>query len=149
MQNLQWRKQNRMDTINEENWTDMTREYPYQTDTIDKDGRPGTKPWLKLKMKTFCIHLALSHFTPFYEITVGTLTAKDWNIRRAVSRAHTPRLQRYMYKILEDLTNKLYQIRMEGKNVTQWSAIINADGFGLLQHACPSCITSLHFIASI
>jgi len=110
-QNLQWRKQNRMDKIQDENWTDMIREYPYQIDTVDKNGRP-----------------------------VGTLSAKKWDIRRAVSQGRVPRLQRYMYKMLEDLTDKLHEARKTNKNVTQWSAIINADGFGLFQHACPSCI---------
>ncbi|ODM94174.1 SEC14-like protein 2 [Orchesella cincta] len=111
MKNLQWRKQNRMDSIQEENWTDMMREYPYQIDVVDKQHRP-----------------------------VGTLSAKKWDIRRAVSQGRVPRLQRYMYKMLDELNTKLYETRKNGTNVTQWSAIINADGFGLLKHACPSCI---------
>lgn len=56
-----------------------------------------------------------------------------------VSQGRIPRLQRYMYKMLEDLTNKLIETRKTGTNATQWSAIINAEGFGLFQHACPSC----------
>ncbi|CAL8080005.1 unnamed protein product [Orchesella dallaii] len=112
MKSLQWRKQNRMDNIQEENWTDMMREYPYQIDTFDKQGRP-----------------------------VGTLSASKWDIRRAVSQGRVPRLQRYMYKMLDELNDKLYQVRSNGtKNATQWSAIVNADGFGLFKHACPACV---------
>jgi len=99
-----------MDSIHEENWTDFLREYPYQIDTFDKQGAP-----------------------------VGTLSASKWDIRRAVSNGRVSRLQRYMYKMLDELNNKLYEARKNGTNVSQWSAIVDAEGFGLLKHACPSC----------
>lgn len=72
-------------------------------------------------------------------VLVGTLTVSKWDIRRAVSQGRVPRLQRYMYKMLEDLTDKLHETRLTNETVTQWAAILNADGFGLFQHACPSC----------
>lgn len=30
-----------MDTIQEENWSDMVKEYPYSISGHDKEGRPG------------------------------------------------------------------------------------------------------------
>lgn len=40
---MEWRKENNMDTIHEENWDDMEAEYPYHIDGFDKQKQPGTK----------------------------------------------------------------------------------------------------------
>lgn len=41
-QNLRWRKQNRMDTIHDEDWEEFNKEYPYHVDSVDLEFQPGT-----------------------------------------------------------------------------------------------------------
>lgn len=41
MKNIKWRTLNKMDTILQEDWSDMQEEYPYTLDTYDKEGKPG------------------------------------------------------------------------------------------------------------
>lgn len=38
---LEWRRANRVDTINQEDWTDMIAEHSYKFDAVDLQGRPG------------------------------------------------------------------------------------------------------------
>ncbi len=38
--NLRWRREQKMDGIHQEDWSDMRMDYPYTNDTVDKHGRP-------------------------------------------------------------------------------------------------------------
>jgi predicted nucleic acid-binding protein len=40
---LRWRAANQMDTINEEDWSDMEREFKYSLESRDKQGQPSKK----------------------------------------------------------------------------------------------------------
>ncbi|CAL8069485.1 unnamed protein product [Orchesella dallaii] len=100
-----------MDTINEEDWSDMKDDYHYDADTFDREGRP-----------------------------IGTLNIGPWNFRRAAITGKMPRLLRYMDKMLEEATQAVIKLQGMGKNVTQWKVILNMDGFNLIQHACPRCL---------
>lgn len=44
-QSLAWRKQNRIDTIHDEDWTKFKKQYPYYLSQYDKEGKPGTYPF--------------------------------------------------------------------------------------------------------
>lgn len=112
-ENLRWRRDNKIDTIQEEDWSDFTKDYPYSVDGFDKDGRP-----------------------------VGTVSIGDWNIRRASVTGKLPRLQRYMDKMMDEISMKVLRLRSDGKNVTRWVLLTNVEGFNVVQHACPAC-TSL------
>jgi hypothetical protein len=39
MQHLNWRKENGMDTIHDEDWSDFTNDYYYNLDGTDREGR--------------------------------------------------------------------------------------------------------------
>ncbi len=109
--NLRWRREQKMDTINEEDWSDMKEDFPYTSDTFDKTGRP-----------------------------IGTINMGPWNIRRMALAGKMPRLQRYMNKLLEEATQAVIREQGKGNNVTQWKVLINLDGFNQIQHACPVCL---------
>ncbi|ODM97022.1 SEC14-like protein 2 [Orchesella cincta] len=111
LENLKWRKERNMDTINEEDWSDMKDDYHYDADTFDREGRP-----------------------------IGTLNIGPWNFRRAAITGKMPRLIRYMDKLLEEATQAVITQQGMGKNVTQWKVILNLDGFSIIQHACPLCL---------
>lgn len=50
-----------------------------------------------------------------------------------------PRLQRYMDKMMDEISLKVVDLRNQGKNVTRWVLVTNVDGFNVIQHACSSC----------
>ena len=102
-----------MDTIHNEDWSDMKKDYPYEIFGFDKAGRP-----------------------------VGTVSIRDWDIRRAHLQGKLERLQRYMDKMLDEISLKVINMRAEGKNITRWVLLTNVEGFNVIQHACSSC-TSL------
>ncbi|CAL8080045.1 unnamed protein product [Orchesella dallaii] len=109
-QNLLWRKEKKMDTIHQEDWSDMVKDYPYHIGGFDKEGRP-----------------------------LGTVSIRDWDIRRAALQGKLPRLQRYMDKLMDEISMKVVSLRNEGKNVTRWVLLTNVEGFNIVQHACSSC----------
>lgn len=41
LENLRWRKDNKMDTILEEDWSKFEEKFPYFVEGCDKEGRPG------------------------------------------------------------------------------------------------------------
>lgn len=41
MQNLRFREENNLDGILNEDWSDVESDFPYSTDTYDKEGRPS------------------------------------------------------------------------------------------------------------
>jgi len=113
-EHIEWRKENDMDNIHNEDWSDMTKDYPYEVYGYDKEGRP-----------------------------VGTVSIATWDIRKAVMQGKMPRLQRYMSKMLDEISLKVINLRKEGNTtVTRWVLLTNVEGFNVIQHACSSC-TSL------
>lgn len=118
--NINWRQQHKMDTIDSEDWSDMTDDFPYDADTFDKQGRP-----------------------------IGTLNIAPWNFRSMALTGKLPRLLRYMDKLLEEATQSVVKQQTEGKNVTQWKVILNMEGFNMMQHGCALCLpTYVQFLQS-
>jgi len=112
MQNVAWRKENKMDEVLNEDWSDFRKKYKYWIDGVDKDGRP------------------------IVFIDVG-----EWDLRKAVVSGESARVGRYIDKIYEEITTKVRHMRMvEGKNVTQYYLIFDMDGFNLVQQGCPGCL---------
>jgi len=110
-QNLRWRKENKIDSIHLENWSDMIKEFHATMDTYDKDGRP-----------------------------VGVIDIYDWDIRQAAIQGKGQRLLRYLDYLMENVTTQVYERLGAGMPVTQWKVLGNADGFNLIQHGCALCI---------
>ncbi|CAL8080001.1 unnamed protein product [Orchesella dallaii] len=111
---LQWRKSNRIDTIQEEDWSDMIAEHPYRMDVIDLQGRP---------------------------VAVGSIGGQ-WNVRRTFLQGKGQRLSRYVYKLVEEVFDRVYEINKKHSNVTQFSVIASLEGFNLFQQGCPLCLTT-------
>ncbi|CAL8136340.1 unnamed protein product [Orchesella dallaii] len=111
VENLKWRKINKMDTICNENFDDMKREFPTSTDTFDKEGRP-----------------------------VGTLDVSQWNIRNAVITGRAQRLLRYTNMLMEHVTRQVLEMQKNKLNVTQWTVVMNAEGVNMINHGCRACI---------
>ncbi|ODM94172.1 SEC14-like protein 2 [Orchesella cincta] len=109
-ENLRWRKEKNMDTIHQEDWSDMTKDYPYHIGGFDKENRP-----------------------------LGTVSIRDWDIRKTALQGKLPRLQRYMDKLMDEISMKVVRLRSEGMNVTRWVLLTNVEGFNVVQHACSSC----------
>ncbi|ODM94176.1 SEC14-like protein 2 [Orchesella cincta] len=111
---LDWRKTNRIDSINDEDWSDMIAEHPYRMDVVDLQGRP---------------------------VGVGSIGG-NWNVRRTVLQGKLPRLNRYAYKLVEEMFNRVYEINMKQPNVTQFSVIASLEGFNVFNQGCPLCLTT-------
>lgn len=107
---MQWRELNSMDSIDNEDFSDMEQDFPLYFDGVDKQGR--------IVME--------SHFG-------------EWPVRTAVVGGKLQRLNRYGVKAIEDATRKVRDLQASGKNVTQWVMLLNMDGFNVIQNACPSC----------
>ncbi|CAL8098304.1 unnamed protein product [Orchesella dallaii] len=94
-----------------ENWSDLASDYPATIDSYDKTGRP-----------------------------VGVIDLYHWDIRRAVLQGKGQRLLRYVINLTENITRQMYERQELGMNVTQVVVLANADGFNVIQHACPLCL---------
>lgn len=46
LQHISWRKRNQMDTINDEDWSDMQQDFKYYLGGRDKIGRSGSFTFL-------------------------------------------------------------------------------------------------------
>ncbi|XP_035707355.1 SEC14-like protein 2 [Folsomia candida] len=112
MQNVAWRKENQMDNVLKEDWSDFRKEYKYWIDGVDKEGRP------------------------ILIIDVG-----EWDLRKASVTGQAKRLGRYIDSIYEEINEKVRTMRLvEGKNVTQYLHIFDLGGFNLAQMGCSTCI---------
>jgi len=108
---LKWRAQEKMDQINDEDWSDMEIEYPYYLDGYDHEGKP-----------------------------ILTANYDEWDIRKGVLSGKLQRLMRWMTKAQNDGVSKVRELQAEGKNITQWDFIINMNNFNLVQHGCIQCL---------
>lgn len=107
---MQWRELNSMDSIANEDFSDLEHDFPLYFDGVDKQGRV----------------IMESHFG-------------EWPVRSAVVSGKLRRLNRYGVKAIEYATRKVRELQASGKNVTQWVMLLNMDGFNVIQQACPSC----------
>jgi hypothetical protein len=112
MQNVAWRKQEHMDNVLGEDWSEFRKQYKYWIDGVDKEGRP------------------------ILFIDVG-----EWDLRKASVSGQSQKLTRYIDSIYEEINAKVRTMRLqEGKNVTQYYQIFDMEGFTLQQQGCPACI---------
>ncbi len=51
-----------------------------------------------------------------------------------------PRLTRYLYKALDQVTTKVRALQQQGKLVTQWVSLLDMDGYNLANHGCIQCV---------
>ncbi|ODM89746.1 SEC14-like protein 2 [Orchesella cincta] len=110
IQNVKWRKQNKIATIHLEDFSDIADEFPY-TFTVDKQGQP---------------------------VFIGF--AGEWDVRGAVLTGRAQRVIRYINQALEHGVKMVRDLQQEGKNVTRLNLIIDLDGFNIRQHGCVQCL---------
>ncbi|ODM90080.1 SEC14-like protein 2 [Orchesella cincta] len=112
LENLKWRKENGIDNMRNEDWSDMSLDIPVTIDTYDKTGRP-----------------------------IGVFDISDWDTRGIVLQGRGQRALRYLMSCVENITGQVYERQEKfGMNVTQVVVLANADGFNVIQHACPVCL---------
>jgi len=110
LENVRWRKQNKIGTIQNEDFSDLYDDYPYIF-TVDKQGQP---------------------------VFIGF--AGEWDIRQAVLTGRAARVIRYMNKALESGARVIRQMQYAGKNITRLNLMIDLGGFNIAQHGCVSCL---------
>ncbi|CAL8099390.1 unnamed protein product [Orchesella dallaii] len=120
LENVRWRKASKLQTIEKEDFSDISDEYPYVLTGLDKQGRP-----------------------------VFVAMAGEWNIRNAIMTGRAPRVLRYLDQGLEVVARDIRRMQREGKNVTQANLIIDLNQFSVVTHACVQClIRILDFLSS-
>ncbi|ODM90692.1 SEC14-like protein 2 [Orchesella cincta] len=111
-QNLKWRRENAIDSMRTEDWSDIASDFHVTIDTYDKTGRP-----------------------------IGVIDIYDWDIRRAVIQGKGARMLRYLTSRVENITGQVYERQEQlGMTVTQIVVMGSAAGFNVIQHACPGCL---------
>jgi len=111
---LEFFKTNNIENILKEDWKDCEEDYPFHSDITDRAGRP---------------------------VAYGSV-GSDWNVRRGMLQGKGARIMRYTYKLVFELNSKLIEIQKKQQNITQFTVVINLEGFNVIQHACPMCVTT-------
>ncbi|OXA47457.1 Patellin-2 [Folsomia candida] len=120
LKNVQWREDNDIDHILQEDWSDFDREYRVFVEGCDKSGRP------------------------VFSILVG-----DWDIRRAVVAGQSDRLKRYFNKLFEEASTLTRKFQENGQNATQGMIIFDMGNFNLIQQGCLRCISIFFYILDV
>lgn len=71
-------------------------------------------------------------------MAVGSIGGQ-WNIRRSVINGKQQRLARYVWKLIEEVFDRTYQMHLKNPNITQFSVVASFEGFNLFQQGCPLC----------
>ncbi|ODM90084.1 SEC14-like protein 2 [Orchesella cincta] len=112
-ENIKWRKENGIDEMKNEDWSDISPDFHATFDTYDKTGRP-----------------------------IVVIDIYDWDIRRSVLQGKGKRGLRYVMSRVENVTGQVYERQEKlGMNVTQIVVLGNAEGFNVIQHGCPVCLS--------
>ncbi|ODM88861.1 Protein real-time [Orchesella cincta] len=111
---LKWRKENKIHSILQENWSDLEQDFPANFESSDKMFRP-----------------------------ICTMEMGEWDFRLAVLTGKSQRLNRYLAYIIERYVSDVFKAQAAGRNVTRALVLVDAEGFSLRKHACPLCIPIL------
>ncbi|OXA56328.1 SEC14-like protein 2 [Folsomia candida] len=121
MENVAWRSKNKMDSVNEEDWSDLEPDFRYSIEGCDNEGRPVVSVFLG-----------------------------DWDIRKAILAGKSKRLMRYIDHLVEEVTSLVRSSQERGMNITQWTLILDMNNYNLAQHGCLQCIPiQLHFLRTL
>ncbi|XP_035712244.1 SEC14-like protein 2 [Folsomia candida] len=120
LKDVQWREDNDIDHILQEDWSDFDREYRVLIEGCDKTGRP------------------------VISIPVG-----DWDLRRAIVAGQSERLKRYFSKLFEEASTLTRKFQENGQNATQGTIIFDMGNFNLIQQGCLRCIPIFFHILAV
>ncbi|OXA62748.1 Phosphatidylinositol/phosphatidylcholine transfer protein SFH2 [Folsomia candida] len=123
--NLKFREENNLEGILSEDWSDIENDYPYSTDTVDKEGRP-----------------------------IVSFSLGDWDLRKGIVQGKRDRVIRYLDKAFEDVALQIREKQARGENVTQARPntnlqikaifLINLANFNLAQQGCFQCLPTIY-----
>ncbi|XP_021964963.1 phosphatidylinositol/phosphatidylcholine transfer protein SFH2 [Folsomia candida] len=113
--NLKFREENNLEGILSEDWSDIENDYPYSTDTVDKEGRP-----------------------------IVSFSLGDWDLRKGIVQGKRDRVIRYLDKAFEDVALQIREKQARGENVTQAIFLINLANFNLAQQGCFQCLPTIY-----
>ncbi len=113
---------NKIDTILQEDWSDMQEEYPYTLDTYDKEGKPGQEI-LAIQFCRFCKHDFMICIYYLYLVLIAEFG--HWDLRNADLTGRFERVIRYGEKMMEEQDTKIRQCWAKGKLVKRSSQVIN------------------------
>ncbi|OXA48794.1 hypothetical protein Fcan01_16399 [Folsomia candida] len=112
LQTVKWWKDNNMDEIHTEDWSSVAKEYPINTDGVDRNGQP------------------------VFVFSIG-----DWDLRRAALQGKLDLAIRHFIKGFDEVHVKSIEYNKSGKsNGTQWNFISNLDKLSRQQHLCIPCL---------
>jgi len=119
---LQWRLDNKMDSILDEDFSQFERSYPFILDGHDKDGRP-----------------------------VIIFEFGKYDLRRIGISGNYNAFLRYLDRYMELAVSKIREANAETpeKHISQAVMIIDLNGFNIRQHMCIQCLPIYtHFIST-
>jgi len=111
---IDWRAENNLDTIHEEDFSDLARDYKYYLESRTKDGKPTLY-----------------------------LNGGSWDFRNIALSGKREHFNRYIDKILDEACGLVRELGEKYKNVSQGVLLLNMDGFNLIQHGCLQCVPLL------
>ncbi|ODM88855.1 SEC14-like protein 2, partial [Orchesella cincta] len=111
---LEFIRENNLDKIQQEDFSDILEDHPYNDTITDLRGRP---------------------------LGYGSI-GSSWNIRRTIVQGRRSRLIRLAYRMYIGLMEKVVELNGKQQNITRFSVLMNFDGFNLVQHACPNCVST-------
>ncbi len=115
-QSLEWRADQNIDSILEENWDDLKSVFPYSINTTDRSG-----------------------FNGFF--LVMYFDFGQWDVAKLISEQPSgkERFERFLFAMWEEVEQRLREIQSEGQNVTQSVVIVNVGNFSLEKQGCIQC----------
>ncbi|ODM94177.1 SEC14-like protein 2 [Orchesella cincta] len=105
---------NKIENIMEEDFGDIMDEFPYHMDIVSFKLSP---------------------------IGYGS-TEGAWDIRRTILQGKRTQLMRYVYRMVFGVMFKVVEINKKQPNVTKFNVLVSFDGFNLVQHMCPLCVST-------
>jgi hypothetical protein len=112
----QWRKEHKIDTILEEDYSKLEKQFPYTVKGHDLEGRP----------------LVFLHFG-------------SWNLRKAMLAGQKQAYNYYLDRMMENMTINARQVVNEAGSgdIADWIIISDFSGYTLKQQGCLTCIPAI------
>lgn len=120
-----------MDTINQEDWAEMMKLFPYTVQGRDKSGRPSN---LNSKFNNLLKYSRI-HINPYIFLPVLLMNFKKWDISKwNLDPEKHKKLVRHFNKMTDDAAAQVFKEQQAGKNVTQFLWLVDMDKVNVMQH---------------
>lgn len=169
LQNLRWRRENKMDTIHQEGkWIKIPSHFIanrmlensssvwlWLISRLERhdEGLPVFHfwSWQRGTSRRNRIHSCVEHQKSSPSRYLIAQTRKYLlvpNIENTdmlifefwLPKGKIPRLQRYMDKMMDEASLQVVELRKKGMtDVTRWTLLTNVENFNIMQHACAAC----------